>query len=184
MINEIGNCKDRHFKIQRDRLVDEFTSALTAFQAVQRKTVDYERNALKQARSHAHSHSSSQAIARPPGGNPRSGSNSNNNSYGNGPFEDNFVGMGMSQQSQQQAQLQEDIDLQAMEEQERNIRELEDNIVGVNEIYKKLGSLVYEQGAMVDSIEANVESTNVFVSEGTDQLKKAHQYKVSGGGGE
>lgn len=172
MINEIGNCKDRHFKIQRDRLVDEFTSALTAFQAVQRKTVDYERNALKQARSHVHS--SSQPIARPPGG----GSRSQGNSYNNGPFEDNFVGIGMSQQNQQQAQLQEDIDLQALEEQERSIRELEDNIVGVNEIYKKLGSLVYEQGAMVDSIEANVESTNVFVSEGTEQLKKAHQYKV------
>lgn len=26
------NFKDRHLKIQRDRLVDEFTSALTAFQ--------------------------------------------------------------------------------------------------------------------------------------------------------
>lgn len=173
MINEIGNCKDRHHKIQRDRLVDEFTSALTAFQAVQRKTVDYERNALKQARSHATSHG--QPIARPPG----TKNASNNSSYGNGPFEDNFVGMGMSQQNQQQAQMQEEIDLQAMEEQERSIRELEENIVGVNEIYKKLGSLVYEQGAMVDSIEANVESTNVFVSEGTDQLKKAHTYKVS-----
>lgn len=170
MINEIGNCKDRHFKMQRDRLVDEFTSALTAFQAVQRKTVDYERNALKQARSHQTSH----PIARPPGS--KSGS-AGSSSY-NGPFEDNFVGSGMAQQSQQQAQMQEEIDLQAMEEQERSIRELEDNIVGVNEIYKKLGNLVYEQGAMVDSIEANVEQTNVFVSEGTDQLKKAHHYKV------
>lgn len=174
MINEISNCKDRHLKIQRDRLVDEFTSALTAFQAVQRKTVDYEKNALKEARSHVNQ---SQPIARPP----QQGNRSNGSSYGNGPFEDNFVGMGMSQQSQQQAQMQEDIDLQALEEQERNIRELEQDIVGVNEIYKKLGSLVYEQGAMVDSIEANVEHTNVFVSEGTEQLKKAHHYKVSQG---
>lgn len=182
MINEIGNCKDRHLKMERDRLVDEFTSALTAFQSVQRKMIEYERNALKQARMNANN---SQPIARPPG----SGANKNNNSssYGSGgPFEDNFVGMAMSQQNQVQAQMQEDMDVQALEEQERSIRELEENIVGVNEIYKKLGSLVYEQGAMVDSIEANVEQTNVFVSEGTDQLKKAHHYKVGdsfGGGG-
>lgn len=31
-INEVDKCKERHLKIQRDRLVDEFTAALTAFQ--------------------------------------------------------------------------------------------------------------------------------------------------------
>lgn len=160
--------------MQRDRLVDEFTSALTSFQAVQRKTVEYERNALREARSHVTNHT--QPLARPPGS---KNSNNSNGSYGNGQFEDSFVGMAMSQPTRQE-QMQEEIDLQALEEQERNIRELEQNIVGVNEIYKKLGSLVYEQGAMVDSIEANVESTNVFVHEGTEQLKKAHTYKVSG----
>lgn len=167
--------------MQRDRLVDEFTSALTAFQAVQRKTVDYERGALKEARASQVSH---HPIPRPPQTgsvqhSSRSAPTGNNNSY-NSPFEDNFVGMGMSQQAQTQAQMQEEIDLQALEEQEQNIRELEGNILDVNEIYKKLGTLVYEQGAMVDSIEANVEQTNVFVSEGTEQLKKAHHYKVRG----
>lgn len=52
-----------------------------------------------------------------------------------------------------------------------------ENIVGVNEIYKKLGALVYEQGLVVDSIESSVEQTSVFVSEGTDQLRKASQYQ-------
>lgn len=49
--------------------------------------------------------------------------------------------------------------------------------MGVNEIYKKLGALVYEQGMTVDSIEASVEQTNVFVSEGSDQLRKASHYQ-------
>lgn len=49
--------------------------------------------------------------------------------------------------------------------------------MGVNEIYKKLGALVYEQGMTVDSIEASVEQTSVFVSEGTDQLRKASHYQ-------
>ena len=50
--------------------------------------------------------------------------------------------------------------------------------MGVNEIYKKLGALVYEQGNTVDSIEASVEHTSVFVQEGTEQLKQASHYKV------
>ena len=54
----------------------------------------------------------------------------------------------------------------------------QENIVGVNEIYKKLGALVYEQGNTVDSIEASVEHTSVFVQEGTEQLKQASHYKV------
>lgn len=51
--------------------------------------------------------------------------------------------------------------------------------MGVNEIYKKLGALVYEQGHMVDSIEAHVEGASVFVQEGTEQLKRASHYQVS-----
>lgn len=48
----------------------------------------------------------------------------------------------------------------------------------MNEIYKKLGALVYEQGHLVDSIEASVEQTSIFVSEGTEQLQKASGYQV------
>lgn len=38
--------------------------------------------------------------------------------------------------------------------------------------------MVYEQGMTVDSIEASVEQTSVFVSEGTDQLRKASHYQT------
>lgn len=54
----------------------------------------------------------------------------------------------------------------------------QENIVGVNEIYKKLGALVHEQGFVVDSIESSVEQTSVYVSQGTDNLRKASQYRV------
>jgi syntaxin 7 len=161
-LKDIVNCKDRHLKIQRDRLVDEFTAALTAFQAVQRKTVDLEKNAIKQAKA-------SQSIPKPPG------SKSQGGSFPESGFENNFI----DSKGPTQVQMQEEIDLQALEEQERTIRELEDNIVGVNEIYKKLGALVYEQGNTIDSIEASVENTSVFVQEGTDQLRRASHYSVS-----
>lgn len=167
LLNDLVNCKERHLKIQRDRLVDEFTAALNAFQKVQQKTVDLEKNAVRQARG-AHV-----TLNKPPGSNHSSmGSSSNYNNASM--FEDNFVS---GQRGQTQEQLQEEIDLQALENQERTIRELEENIVSVNEIYKKLGTLVYEQGHQVDSIEASVEQTSVFVSEGVQQLKQASHYQ-------
>lgn len=162
-LKDIVNCKDRHLKIQRDRLVDEFTAALTAFQAVQRKTVDLEKNAIRQQKAN-------QALPKPPSSN-----RSMHNSYTESGFENNFV----DTKGSTQLQMQEEIDLQAMEDQERTIRELEDNIVGVNEIYKKLGALVYEQGNTIDSIEASVENTGHYVSEGTTQLSRASHYSVS-----
>ncbi len=48
----------------------------------------------------------------------------------------------------------------------------------MNTIFKDLATMVHEQGEFVDSIEANVESTQVRVSEGTEQLRQAEIYKV------
>lgn len=112
------------------------------------------------------------SVPKPPGA-----SKSTSNSYheSTGPFENNFI----DSKGPTQLQMQEDFDLQALEDQERTIRELEENIVGVNEIYKKLGALVYEQGQTIDSIEASVENTSVFVQDGTDQLRQANRYSVS-----
>ena len=48
----------------------------------------------------------------------------------------------------------------------------------MNTIFKDLATMVHEQGGMVDSIEQNVEATNIRVHEGTDQLRQAEAYKV------
>ena len=48
----------------------------------------------------------------------------------------------------------------------------------MNTIFKDLATLVHEQGEVIDSIEANVESTHVRVQEGTEQLRQAETYKV------
>jgi len=157
LLKDLDKCKNRHLKIQIDRLVDEFTSAITAYQSVQRKTVDIEKNAVRQARA------GNVQLSKPPSSKP---------SF----FEDNFITR-KSSPPQMQMQAQEEIDLQSLEEQERAIRELEENIVGVNEIYKKLGALVHEQGFVVDSIESSVEHTGVYVSQGTENLRKASQYR-------
>ena len=49
----------------------------------------------------------------------------------------------------------------------------------MNTIFKDLATLVHDQGEMIDSIEANVESTHVRVQEGAEQLRQAETYKVN-----
>lgn len=111
MLNDLVNSNDdRHLKIQKDRLLDEFGAAVSAFRNVQKKTVDIAKSQYRQARSN------NVAIPKPPGS---QGSNSNKGSF----FMDTFSSP--QQSGQLQNQLQEDIDLQALEEQERTIRELE-----------------------------------------------------------
>ena len=71
---------------------------------------------MRQARAHNYN------ISKPPGSNSGGGGGggSNNSSL----FDDNFFNR-KSNQQQQQTQVQEEMDLQALEEQERAIRELE-----------------------------------------------------------
>lgn len=42
-----------------------------------------------------------------------------------------------------------------------------------------MGAVVYEQGLVVNSIESAVEQTSVFVSQGTENLRKSCSYKVN-----
>lgn len=49
----------------------------------------------------------------------------------------------------------------------------------MNTIFKELATMVHEQGEMIDSIEANVETSQMRVEEGTSQLATASSYKVT-----
>lgn len=52
------------------------------------------------------------------------------------------------------------------------------NISDINQIFKDLGALVYDQGEVIDSIEASVERTEVSVSEGASQVRQASIYQT------
>jgi predicted kinase len=52
------------------------------------------------------------------------------------------------------------------------------DISDVNQIFKELGAMVHEQGEIIDSIEASVEKTEVFVGEGASQLRQASNFQV------
>jgi len=150
----------RQWKLQRERLTNDFTKALNNFQAAQRSAAQKEKDIVKKAK-----HSGQGGLQGPT----RSGNPLIDMDEGN----QNTTETVMRQQQIQE----EDYNIEQLEEREKAIRQLESDIVDVNTIFKDLATMVHEQGEIVDSIEANVESTTVRVHEGTDQLRQAELYK-------
>ncbi|XP_022625251.1 syntaxin-7 [Seriola dumerili] len=146
----------RQRKIQKDRLLNDFSAALNSFQKTQRQAADKEREFVARVR----------ASSRVSGGQPE-------DSFGNvSPFP------GDSQVQAQAEAITED-DLRLIQERESAIRQLESDITDINDIFKDLGMMVHEQGDMIDSIEANVETADVNVQNATQQLARAADYQRS-----
>ncbi|XP_046387470.1 syntaxin-12-like [Ischnura elegans] len=141
---------ERQRKMQKERLTDEFMTALNSFQKTQRWAAQKEKEEVQRVRANS-------GIGDP---------------FASAKRGEQLIEL-TDQRERQQAQLQEELDLQALEEQEEAIRQLESDICDVNQIFKDLGAMVHEQGEIVDSIEANVEKTEVFVSEGAGELRQA-----------
>lgn len=145
------------WRMQRDRLTDDFSTALKNFQTIQRTAAEKERASVARARAQS-------------------------GNYTKSPFDDDTgreelnMTPGFSQ-TRQVLQMEEDVDLEMLHEREAAIKQLESDITDVNQIFKDLGMLVHEQGEMLDSIEANVETTAVHVEEGRKQLSSAQQYQ-------
>ncbi|XP_003969293.1 syntaxin-12 [Takifugu rubripes] len=150
--------QQRQQKIQRDRLMSDFSAALNNFQAVQRRAAEKEK----------------ETVARARGGSRLSADDS---------FQDeklvtfdNQEDWGqMSAQSEEVSITEEDLEL--IKERETNIRQLESDIMDVNQIFKDLAVMIHDQGEMIDSIEANVENAEVHVERGTEQLQRASYYQ-------
>ncbi|EFN88122.1 syntaxin-7 isoform X1 [Harpegnathos saltator] len=154
--------EQRQRKMQKERLQDEFTSALNSFQAVQRLAASKEKEMVRKAKASA----------------------------GIAPFgekkQETLIELQDSktyttdntQPKMMQHQQQEQLNLRLLEEQEASIRQLESNISDINQIFKDLGALVYDQGEVIDSIEASVERTEVSVNEGASQVRQASIYQT------
>lgn len=152
--------EQRDRKMLKDRLTNEFSEALKNFQSVQRTAAVKEKESVMRARA-------------------SSGLTGN-------PFDDskisgqNLIDLASPIQAQTTLQMEEDVNLELLREREQAVKQLESDIVDVNHIFKDLATMVHEQGGMIDSIEANVESAAVQVSDGTKELAKAriHQSKA------
>lgn len=146
----------RQRKIQKERLLNEFSIALNSFQKIQRQAADKEREFVARVR----------ASSRVSGGQP-------DDSFGHvAPFPSDS-------QVQAQSEAITEEDLRLIQERETAIRQLESDITDINDIFKDLGMMVHEQGDMIDSIEANVENADVNVQSATQQLARAAEYQRS-----
>ncbi|KAH8994136.1 t-SNARE [Lactarius hatsudake] len=68
-----------------------------------------------------------------------------------------------------------------IQEREAEIREIETGIHELSEIFRDLGTLVHEQGGMLDNIESNVYSIAVDTSGAAEELSTASEYQRKAG---
>ncbi|XP_053212905.1 syntaxin-12-like [Panonychus citri] len=156
--------EQRQRRMLKERLTNDFSDALKNFQVIQRTAVQKQKESVHRARA-----------------------NSGLNKIG--PFEDvtsqqsnqNLIDLaspGAIGSQQSVIQMEEEVDLETMREREQAIRKLESDILGVNQIFKDLATLVHDQGEVIDSIEANVENATSHIEEGVQQIAKAREYQT------
>ncbi|EIN12504.1 t-SNARE [Punctularia strigosozonata HHB-11173 SS5] len=68
-----------------------------------------------------------------------------------------------------------------IQEREAEIREIETGIHELHEIFRDLGTLVNEQGEMIDNIESNISSIAVDTQGAAAELATAHEYQRKAG---
>ncbi|KAL7883914.1 hypothetical protein SRHO_G00015720 [Serrasalmus rhombeus] len=149
--------EQRQQKIQKDRLMNDFSAALNNFQAVQRRAAEKEKESVARARAGSR-------LSVEDGGREEQLVSFDNDGFG-------------QTLTQTDEAVITDEDLELIKERETNIRQLESDIMDVNQIFKDLAVMIHDQGEMIDSIEANVESAEVHVERGTEQLQRAAYYQ-------
>jgi len=140
----------RQWKLQRERLQADFTRALDNFQRAQRSAAQKEKDAIKKFKTAGAQNSAETDLIDIEGG---------------------------GATNRAQMMMQEEQNLEHLVERERAVTQLEADIMDVNQIFKDLAAMVHDQGELVDSIEANVETSSIRVNEGTEQLRQAERYQ-------
>ncbi|XP_065889537.1 syntaxin-7-like isoform X2 [Dysidea avara] len=148
---------DEDARMRFDRVTSTFTSSLARFQKLQKVTKAVENDAVQRARASSYR------------------SHGSDGGFGEDDDQQGLLSRGPS--AAQTMDLEHNTYL--VEERERDMRQLETDIVQINDIFRDLGTMVYEQGEIIDSIEANVEQGAHRVTEGNKQLVKAIKHQRS-----
>lgn len=157
----VGNSPTaRQQRVQHERLKGDFRDSVSRYYSVQNRVVEKEK-----------------LLVGSTGLSQRQDSRRYGDEFGNeksGLIEDD-----QQRQEQEQLEIQIDIDQSLIREREDRIRLIEGDIIDINEIFRDLATMVYEQGELVDSIEANVERAQTNVEGANVQLSKASTYQKS-----
>ncbi|KFQ58815.1 Syntaxin-12, partial [Pelecanus crispus] len=159
----LSASEQRQQRLQKERLMNDFSAALNNFQAIQRRVSEKEKETVARARA---------------------GSRISVSIYTNFVLiqEEQLVSFDSGEDWNQMQSQEEDVaiteqDLELIKERETAIRQLEADILDVNQIFKDLAMMIHDQGDMIDSIEANVESAEVHVERASEQLQRAAYYQ-------
>lgn len=147
--NVSSSSEQRLRKMHKDRLMNDFTAALSNFQLAQRQEKDKEASTRSRPLNY-------DAFLDDKKG-----------EYQLVPID----GPGLMQAEE------EEVDVKLLEEREKSMCQLEADIMDVNQIFKDLALLVHEQNDAIDSIEASVETAAINVEHGVEQLQKARFYQ-------
>lgn len=153
-----SQAEERQRKIQQDKLQENFSNALHKLQQVQRLAMEKERENVQRVRAQSSGQSGYQGFDH----------------HDDTPFRDKTS---ESEFPAFQVQQEADINIEMIREREEGLRQLESDIVNVNEIFKDLAIMVHEQGETIDSIEANVDHTQQHVEAANVQLQKAKTHQ-------
>lgn len=84
-----------------------------------------------------------------------------------------------SERMHQQQQIQEELEFEQglLLEREQRIRQIESDMLDVNQVFRDLAAMVHEQGDTIGTIEENITSVAYNVEEGQQQLAKASNYQ-------
>lgn len=147
-------------KLTKERLSDEYMITLNSFQATQRLAAQKTKEDVKKSKAQSVNIGDPFAI----------GTNMSHNKE--------LMEMGEPNlRKQEQITMETERSLVELEERERDIRQLEGDIMDVNQIFKELGTMIHSQGEVVNSIETSVEYASVNVESGTQELREAANYK-------
>ncbi|KAL6706151.1 SNAP receptor [Coniothyrium glycines] len=142
-------------KFTQSKLQREFKASLTEFQHLQKQALEKEKASAQAARA------ALQDVTSP---------SEERGEYG-------------QQQEQEQLRLanQDEVDFQEslIIERESEIRNIEQSVGELNELFRDVAHMVHEQGAQLDIIEENVEVTHDASQGAHVQLKQASNYQKS-----
>lgn len=139
-------------RMLRERLTNDFSEALKNLQVIQRTAAQKERESVMRARA-------------------------NSGLAGASEVAHNLIDLDGAHANQVQLQIEEHVDLNELREREEAVKRMEGDIFEVNQMFKEIASLVHEQGEVIDSIEANVESASMRVTSGAQEVAKARDYQ-------
>jgi len=149
-------------RFTQQKLSREFSSALTDFQAVQRLSAEKSRAFIQVGKAALHE---TDDVGGTEGD--------------EGEQHSELLQQQIHQQQQLADQGEVDFTDALIQEREQDIQGIEQGINELNEIFRDLGTIVTEQGVLVDNIESNISNVHDHTRGAATELTKASRYQRS-----